>query len=88
LTFEKTGEAAQTLLTGCDKWSVGLYTRAPNVSSTNLSFNVASNLASCKLVNMAWKSSRTILGSKLETESVQTAQIVQAVFGALLLRPT
>lgn len=76
LTFEKTGQGPQVVLTGCDRWNVWLYNRAPNVSSTNLSFNAATNLASCKLVNMSWKCSRTIMGSKLNTESVQTAQIV------------
>ncbi len=30
----------------------------------------------CKLINMSWKCSRTILGSKMNTESVQTAQVV------------
>jgi len=76
LAYEKTGQPVQVVLTGCDRWKVWLYNRAPNVSPTNLSFNAATNLASCKLVNMSWKCSRTILGSKLNTESVQTAQIV------------
>jgi hypothetical protein len=75
LSLEKTGLAPMVVLTGCDRWRVWLYNRAPNISSTNLSFNPAS-VANCKLVNMSWKCSRTILGSKLNTESVQTAQIV------------
>lgn len=76
LTLDKTGQPTQTLLTGCDRWKVWLYNRAPTLTSTNISFNLATNLASCKLVNMSWKCSRLILGSKLNTESVQTAQIV------------
>jgi hypothetical protein len=76
LSLEKMGQPRQVILTGCDRWKVWLYNRAPNVSSTNLSFNAASDLSSCKLVNMSWKCSRTIVGSKLNTESVQTAQIV------------
>jgi Prokaryotic N-terminal methylation motif len=76
LSLEKTGLPPMVVLTGCDRWRVWLYNRAPNVSSTNLSFNTAANLASCKVVNMSWECSRTILGSKLNTESVQTAQIV------------
>ncbi len=76
LSLEKTGVAPQVVLTGCDRWRVWLYNRAPNISSSNLSFNAASSLANCKLLNMSWKCSRTILGSKLNTESVQTAQIV------------
>jgi hypothetical protein len=76
LSLEKTGLSPTVVLTGCDRWRVWLYNRAPNVSSTDLSFNAATNLASCKLVNMSWKCSRTIIGNKLNTESVQTAQIV------------
>ena len=76
LTLSKTGQPTQTLLTGCDNWNFAFYTRAPNVSSTNLSFNSASDTNSCKLINMSWKCSRTILGSKLNTETVQTAQVV------------
>ena len=36
----------------------------------------AYDLSTCKLINMTRKCSRTILGSKLNTESVQTAQVV------------
>jgi hypothetical protein len=36
----------------------------------------AYDLSVCKLINMTWKCSRTVLGSKLNTESVQTAQVV------------
>jgi Tfp pilus assembly protein PilW len=76
LSLQKTGVAPQVVLTGCDRWRVWLYNRAPNITSSNLSFNAATNLGDCKLVNMSWKCSRSILGSKLNTESVQTAQIV------------
>lgn len=76
LSLEKTGVPPQVVLTGCDRWRVWLYNRAPIISSNSLSFNPATNLSSCKLVNMSWKCSRSILGSKLNTESVQTAQIV------------
>jgi hypothetical protein len=76
LSLEKTGLAPAVLLTGCDRWRVWLYNRAPNVISNSMTFNGATNVASCKLVNMSWKCSRTILGNKLNTESVQTAQIV------------
>jgi Tfp pilus assembly protein PilW len=76
LVLTKSGQPAQTCLTECDSWSFALYNRAPNISATNITFNTATNLASCKLINMSWKCSRTILGAKLNTESVQTAQIV------------
>jgi prepilin-type N-terminal cleavage/methylation domain-containing protein len=68
-------QTVQTNLTGCDSWSFSLYDRIPHFSSTNISFSIT-NTSSCKLINMTWKCSRTILGSKLNTESVQTAQVV------------
>jgi len=76
LVLSKRGQPDQTLLTGCDKWAMALYTRAPNLNSNGLSFNTANTLDDCKLVNMSWKCSRSILGSKINTETVQTAQIV------------
>ena len=76
LSLQKTGVPPMVILTGCDRWRVWLYNRAPNISGNTLSFNTVTDVASCKLVNMSWKCSRTILGSKLNTESVQTAQIV------------
>jgi prepilin-type N-terminal cleavage/methylation domain-containing protein len=76
LVFQKTGQPSRTCLTGCDRWDFGLYNKAPNLSSTNISFNTATNLADAKVINMSWKCSRTILGNKINTESVQTAQIV------------
>jgi len=76
LVFQKTGQPDLTCLTGCDRWNFALYTRAPYITPTNLYFNVATNLNECKLLSMSWKCSRTILGSKLNTENVQTAQIV------------
>ena len=82
LVLEKTGDAPKTCLTGCDQWNFTLCNRVPIFSSTNITFYSATNgagqldAARCKLVNMSWKCSRTIIGSALTTESVQTAQIV------------
>ena len=75
LVMSKTGQTDKTNLTGCDSWSFTLYNRIPSFSSTNITFSVT-NAANCKLVGMKWKCSRTILGSKLNTESVQTAQVM------------
>ncbi len=71
-----TGQATRTNLTGCDSWSFSLYTRAPNITSTDVTFNPATSAASCKLVQMNWHCTKTIIGLALTTESVQTAQIV------------
>jgi prepilin-type N-terminal cleavage/methylation domain-containing protein len=82
LTLAKTGETTKTILTQCDQWDYSLFNKAPNLSSTNILFYGATNgagtldITACKLVNMTWKCSRTILGSKRNTESIQTAQIV------------
>jgi len=82
LALSKTGQFAETNLTQCDSWSYNLYQRTPSVTSTNMTFYLATNAngvmdpSVCKLVNMTWKCSRTILGAKVNTESVQTAQIV------------
>ncbi len=81
LTCQKAGAAEQVYLTGCDRWSFQLYQRVPQKGGS-YAFYPATNtagvidLSTCKLINMTWKCSRTILGSKVNTESVQTAQIV------------
>jgi hypothetical protein len=84
LTLAKTGEPTLTLLTNrCDDFSFQIFTRYPVISSTNITFALSTNVISgsldprfCKVINMSWKCSRTILGSKLNTEIVQTAQVV------------
>jgi Tfp pilus assembly protein PilW len=75
LVCQKTGQPAQVYLTGCDLWDFSIFQRTPQ---TNLvyGFAAATDVSTCKLIRMTWKCSRTILGSKVNTESVQTAQIV------------
>ncbi len=81
LVCQKTGEADRVYLTECDRWDCQLYQRAPQTNGS-YGFFPATNTAGvidlsiCKLVNMTWKCSRTILGSKVNTESVQTAQVM------------
>jgi len=76
LQLQKTGQPNQTVLTECDQWDYKIYTRAPNVTSTSIDFNIATTNTECKLIDMSWKCSRTIMGQKVNTESVQTAKIV------------
>lgn len=82
LVMTKTGQAAQTYLTECERWDFALFSRAPLLSTNNITFYSATNTTGvmdvtlCKLISMSWKCSRTVLGSKFNTESVQTAQIV------------
>jgi len=81
LVCQKTGQPDQVYLTECDRWDFSLYQRAPQKGGSYGFFPAtntagAYDLSICKLINMTWKCSRTILGSKLNTESVQTAQVV------------
>jgi hypothetical protein len=82
LVMQRTGQSDLTTLTECDRWDFSLYQRTPYGFPTNIIFYPATNttgslsLSLCKLVNMSWKCSRTIFGQKVNTESVQTAQIV------------
>jgi len=77
---QKTGgtTVVQTNLTQCDQWNFALYSRAPNTNSfsTNILFTSTTDATQCKVVDLTWKCSRTIFGAKVNTESVQTAQIV------------
>jgi prepilin-type N-terminal cleavage/methylation domain-containing protein len=81
LVLEKTGVPNQTYLTECDGWDFQAYQRSPQKDTTNL-FYPATNISGtidpsiCKLIDMTWKCSRTVLGSRLNTENVQTAQVV------------
>jgi len=83
VTLAETGETTQTLLTGCDDFSFQLFNRYPLITSDNVTFYSSTNFTTgqldakfCKVINMNWKCSRTIFGSKVNTEFVQTAQVV------------
>jgi Tfp pilus assembly protein PilW len=66
----------QVMLTSCDGLAFHYFIRIP---TNNLAFISTTNTAASnqvKLVSVSWRCSRSILGSKLNTESVQTAKIV------------
>jgi prepilin-type N-terminal cleavage/methylation domain-containing protein len=65
---------SKTLLKECDYVHFSIFQR----NLTNQTFNCVSttNLANCKLVQINWVCSRTIIGAKLNTESVQSAKVV------------
>ena len=72
-TFTRTFNGVRkVMLTGCDTLIFNGYQRNP---TTNLQFLAASTAAQTKLISVSWRCSRKILGAKLNTESVQTAQI-------------
>lgn len=60
------------MLTGCDTLTFRGYQRNP---TNNLQFVEAQTASETKLISVSWRCSRKILGAKLNTESVQTAQI-------------
>lgn len=66
----------KTNLTECDWWEFSLYQQSPKAGTTNEFHVFQGGLNHCKLVNMSWRSSRTMLGKKWHTETVQTAKIV------------
>jgi type II secretory pathway pseudopilin PulG len=81
LSCQKPGQPEQVYLSQCDRWDFQPYQRTPQKNG-NYVFIPATNAAGaydlsiCKLINMTWKCSRTLLGARQNTESVQTAQVV------------
>lgn len=60
------------MLKGCDLFTISNFQRNP---TNDFQFVPASSAATTKLISVSWHCSRQILGAKLNTESVQTAQI-------------
>ncbi|HEV2319068.1 MAG TPA: prepilin-type N-terminal cleavage/methylation domain-containing protein [Verrucomicrobiae bacterium] len=61
------------MLSNCNFLAFSNFTRVPN---SNFTFYAASGADDTKLISVSWKCSRSVLGAKLNTESVQTAKIV------------
>jgi Tfp pilus assembly protein PilW len=72
LTRQK-GGTNTVLLQQCDYLNFDISQRNP---SSNFTFYAASGASTAKLIDLSWRCSRTILGAKINTESVQTAKIV------------
>lgn len=62
----------KVMLKNCDYLAFANFQRNP---TNNFQFLPASTPEQTKLVSVSWRCSRKILGAKLNTESVQTAQI-------------
>src|SRR3954464_5042280 len=65
----------KTLLKGCDALSFTIFQRN-SVSGTYDQFPATLTNNAAKLVQLSWTCSRTLLGSHVNTESVQSAKIV------------
>ena len=76
-TYEtSTTNLSQIVLTNCNYLSFDYFIRVP---TNNLQFIEITNALSTneiKLVSVSWRCSRSVMGAKLNTESVQTAQVV------------
>ena len=74
-TLTRVKDAISTvLLTGCDSLEFHMYQRTPQ-AATN-SFYAATDAAQCKLIDMQWRCSRSLLGKNANSETVQTALVV------------
>jgi prepilin-type N-terminal cleavage/methylation domain-containing protein len=62
------------LLTNVDYLTFQLYQRNPKFAQW-AQFD-AGDIATCKLISVSWVCSRSILGTRINTESVQTAKII------------
>ena len=74
LTRTKDG-ASKTLLTGCDSLSFSIFQRN-TTNGTYDQYPTSLQASNCKVVQVTWTCSRIITGTKLNTETVQTAKIV------------
>lgn len=75
VSITKSGQT-RVYLTGCDSWSYSLYNRVPDITSNNIAFYPTTDLNQVQLINLTWTCSRNVVGSKLNTEIVLTAQVV------------
>ena len=74
LTMTQRG-VPKTLLNQCDYLYFNISQRNPTYGTFGF-YSATNNAALCKLVDVSWRCSRSILGKKINTESVQTAKIV------------
>ncbi len=73
LAIEKNPGVSEILLTGCDQWDYTLYDGAPIIAGEKVSFKPSVSPATCKLIEMSWSCSRTLLG-KTNASSVESVR--------------
>jgi uncharacterized protein (TIGR02599 family) len=72
---ETLGAANKVLLTGCDQLTFSMFQRnTADGTYDQFPATLTNNIA--KLVQVSWICSRTVLGTRINTESVQSAKIV------------
>lgn len=73
LIRSKTGEADKCLLSHCDSLEFTMYRNAPLAGGA---FGKTSDPLLGKCISVSWRCSRTVLGQKRDTESIEEATIV------------
>ena len=73
LTRTKSG-TSEMLLTSCDSLAFSIFQRTP-MSNTFQPYSTATT-TNTKVIELTWNCSRTILGIKVNTESMQSAKVV------------
>src|SRR2546429_3836985 len=68
------GSQNETLLTGCDYLQISIFQRTP--SNDTFQPYSTTTVANTKVIELTWNCSRTIMGSKANTESMQSAKVV------------
>lgn len=74
LTRIRAGTNFTTLLTGCDSLQFSIFQRTP-ISNSFQPFP-ATVVTNTKVIQLTWNCYRTILGGKVNTESMQSAKVV------------
>lgn len=74
LTRIRGGTNTTTLLTGCDALQFSIFQRTP-ASNSFQPFSTTS-VTNTKVIELTWNCYRTILGGKVNTESMQSAKVV------------
>lgn len=68
------GASRKVLLTECDDLSFAIFQRNP--SNAVYDYFPSAVVTNCKMINVRWNCTRKLLGSSVNSESVQTAKIV------------
>ena len=67
-------DISKVLLEGCDALSFAMFRRTAQFGTD--AFYPTTDPSACRIIQLQWDSSRTILGRKLTTDSMQTARVV------------
>ena len=69
------GNQSQIVLKNCNYLAFDYFMRVPTNGLTFIDITNALTASEAKLVSVSWRCSRSVMGEKLNTESVQTAQV-------------